>query len=375
MEFRSRRSRRGHRAAQPGPLDARRVLHRSRGVRSRARAHPAATLVLHVPRGDGAERRRLPLVRDGRRPDLPDARRRRRAARVRQLLPPPRLRCWSTARAARSASICPYHAWSYMLDGTLWGCPDMKDAEGFDRVENGLVPVRMEDLERLRLLHLQPRRADPARGARRPARAHGVAPARRHALHVEDDARAELQLEADPRERDGDVPHGDRPQGHGRQAVVADARHAWRLALHPGHLGPLDRDAARRGAVVSRRSTASTTTRRQGTYFTVLHPACQLVMAQELPVVAQRHAVAHDRVAARGRRVLPGPRAGRPGLRVEGAAVLRAVGGRRPRGRRHPRAPARALGSVLYRPGPLSWRDDEVQAIGIWVLDHLPIEA
>jgi hypothetical protein len=31
----------------------------------------------------------------------------------------------------------------------------------------------------------------------------------------------------------------------------------------------------------------------------------------------------------------------------------------------------KALGSVAYRPGPLSWRDDQVQAIGIWVLDQL----
>jgi choline monooxygenase len=37
--------------------------------------------------------------------------------------------------------ICPYHAWSYLADGTLYGCPDMKDAEGFDKVENGLVPL------------------------------------------------------------------------------------------------------------------------------------------------------------------------------------------------------------------------------------------
>ena len=43
-----------------------------------------------------------------------------------------------------SRIICPYHAWSYYSDGRLYGCPDMADAEGFDRVENGLVPVRME---------------------------------------------------------------------------------------------------------------------------------------------------------------------------------------------------------------------------------------
>ena len=31
----------------------------------------------------------------------------------------------------------------------------------------------------------------------------------------------------------------------------------------------------------------------------------------------------------------------------------------------------RALGSALYRPGPLSWRDDMVQALGVWVVDRL----
>ena len=41
-----------------------------------------------------------------------------------------------------SRIVCPYHAWSYFIDGRLYGCPDMADAEGFDRVENGLVPVR-----------------------------------------------------------------------------------------------------------------------------------------------------------------------------------------------------------------------------------------
>jgi hypothetical protein len=32
----------------------------------------------------------------------------------------------------------------------------------------------------------------------------------------------------------------------------------------------------------------------------------------------------------------------------------------------------RALGSVAYRPGRLSWRDDQVQALSHWVLDRLP---
>ena len=33
----------------------------------------------------------------------------------------------------------------------------------------------------------------------------------------------------------------------------------------------------------------------------------------------------------------------------------------------------RALRSVLYRPGPLSWRDDMVQALRLWVLERLDL--
>ena len=42
---------------------------------------------------------------------------------------------------------CPYHAWSYLNDGRLYGCPDMKDAEGFDKVENGLVALDLDEWE------------------------------------------------------------------------------------------------------------------------------------------------------------------------------------------------------------------------------------
>lgn len=42
---------------------------------------------------------------------------------------------------------CPYHAWAYDLDGNLRASPyfggsDRHDAEGFDKSQNGLVPVR-----------------------------------------------------------------------------------------------------------------------------------------------------------------------------------------------------------------------------------------
>ena len=40
--------------------------------------------------------------------------------------------------------VCPYHAWSYDLDGALHTAPDMDRAECFDHSDSALVPVRME---------------------------------------------------------------------------------------------------------------------------------------------------------------------------------------------------------------------------------------
>jgi phenylpropionate dioxygenase-like ring-hydroxylating dioxygenase large terminal subunit len=40
--------------------------------------------------------------------------------------------------------LCPYHHWSFELDGSLKGCPEMHKAEGFHRNETGLKPFRCE---------------------------------------------------------------------------------------------------------------------------------------------------------------------------------------------------------------------------------------
>ncbi|HEY3198902.1 MAG TPA: aromatic ring-hydroxylating dioxygenase subunit alpha [Actinomycetes bacterium] len=49
--------------------------------------------------------------------------------------------CTSTKRAL----MCPYHAWTYNLDGGLMGAPGFRDLQGFDPAEHGLVelPVRV----------------------------------------------------------------------------------------------------------------------------------------------------------------------------------------------------------------------------------------
>src|SRR6266852_6186001 len=39
---------------------------------------------------------------------------------------------------------CPYHGWTYGLEGSLKGVPDFEGVEDFDRKENGLIPLNVD---------------------------------------------------------------------------------------------------------------------------------------------------------------------------------------------------------------------------------------
>jgi choline monooxygenase len=51
---------------------------------------------------------------------------------------------------------CPYHGWSYGLDGSLRGAPEFEGVCGFDRSQNGLLPVRLETWEQFVFVNLDP---------------------------------------------------------------------------------------------------------------------------------------------------------------------------------------------------------------------------
>ena len=56
---------------------------------------------------------------------------------------------------------CPYHAWSYALDGSLVAAPHMDEIEDFDKSCFGLIPVRMAVLGGLILVDLSGEAPEP----------------------------------------------------------------------------------------------------------------------------------------------------------------------------------------------------------------------
>jgi choline monooxygenase len=42
------------------------------------------------------------------------------------------------------AIVCPYHSWTYALDGTLRAAPEMQQTLDFDPVDTGLIPLRLD---------------------------------------------------------------------------------------------------------------------------------------------------------------------------------------------------------------------------------------
>ena len=51
---------------------------------------------------------------------------------------------------------CPYHGWTYNLEGELRGMTEFEGVCDFDRAKNGLVPIRLETWERFVFVNLDP---------------------------------------------------------------------------------------------------------------------------------------------------------------------------------------------------------------------------
>ncbi len=277
------------------------------------------------------------------------------------------------AEGAGNASrlICPYHAWSYLSDGTLYGCPDMKDAEGFDRVENGLVPIRMESWAGFVFATYN---QDAA-----PLIEHLGDLPERMATHKLDRMRCTWTTTLAPRcnwklilENSMETYHTGivhRESVGAQQSRTLPTRGEWLcLQVISGRSIATLQDTVPTFAPMQGLDEEA----RQGTYFTVIHPTCQLVMAQDCLWWLNVLPLAHDRTQLEIGGCFPADTLADPEFAAKSAPYYERWEkvGREDVGILEKQQVA--LGSVLYRPGPLSWRDDQVQAIGKWVIDRLP---
>ena len=271
-----------------------------------------------------------------------------------------------------SRLVCPYHAWSYGTNGLLLGCPDMKSAEDFDRSANGLVPLRMESWAGFVFTtfnELAPHLIDTL----------GDLP-ERLASHRLDEMRCTWTTTLEPRcnwklilENAMETYHTGlvhRQTVGAQQSRTLTTQGEWKciqvtsgrsIATLPGTEPPfpviagLDDDA------------------RQGTYFTVLHPALQFAVAQDCMWWLNVTPIAHDHSVLEIGGCFPADVVAAADFECNAAPYYERweLVGREDTGILERQQ--KALGSVAYRPGRLSWRDDQVQALSRWVLDRLPL--
>lgn len=270
------------------------------------------------------------------------------------------------------AITCPYHAWSYRLDGALSAAPNMERTTGFDKTEHGLIPVRLETWQGFIFLNID-----------------GEAPSLIEHL--------------------GDLPE---ILGSYRFEEMActwraeiECRCNWKLlvenALETYHTGVVH--AATVGAqrsvtsptrgdwvslqVLSDRSVAVlsesppfppidglSAEAMKGTYFTMILPTTQFACAQDCmwwlamrPVTADRTVLSLGGCFPRSTIARPDFATGAQAYYDRWLRVAREDVGILERQQL-------GLGSRLYRPGRLSWRDDLAHAVHGWVLARVPME-
>ena len=119
------------------------------------------------------------------------------------------------------ALVCPYHGWTYNLDGTLRGAPAMSRNEGFCKEDYKLPAVRCEEWLGWIMVTLNP---DAAAGLQPARRGGGADRGFRHGVLCRDlprDPPLGHQLEGARREFHGELSPAGLPCRHHRRALAA----------------------------------------------------------------------------------------------------------------------------------------------------------
>jgi choline monooxygenase len=275
-----------------------------------------------------------------------------------------------TGAGNTSSIVCPYHAWSYRLDGTLQAAPAMARTPDFDRAAHALAQVRVETWKGFIFLNFDPT----------------APPLLQHLGNLPDllgcyrfdemitTWRTEIACRCN------------------WKLLVENALEAYHTgSVHAATVGAQREEIIpTRGdwvclQVLSERSVAVLTDQppfppiegldaqaRKGTYFTMILPATQFACAQDAMWWLAMRPEAPDRTVLSLGGCFPASTVARPDFHQH----VQAYYDRWQRVAQEDvgilEAQQQGLTSILYKPGPLSSRDALVTAVDTWVLNHIP---
>jgi phenylpropionate dioxygenase-like ring-hydroxylating dioxygenase large terminal subunit len=267
--------------------------------------------------------------------------------------------------------VCPYHAWSFRLDGTLAGAPAMAEVPGFRREDNGLLPVRMECWAGNIFLNFDADAPDlmthlgdlPERFA-----SHAVSDmVCTWRTEIETRCNWKLLLENAMETYHTGIVHA--ATVGAQSSVTFPTRGEW-LCIQvqsDSSIAVLDRT----GPAPFEPIPGLDADGRRGTYFTLIHPTTQFAASQDClwwlavrPLACDRSLLSLGGCFPRSRLALPDfaeraapyyDRWERVAMEDVGILERQQI----------------ALGSHLHDPGLLSWRDDMVHAINDWIVARL----
>jgi choline monooxygenase len=268
--------------------------------------------------------------------------------------------------------VCPYHRWAYGLTGDLVGAPAMKETWGFDQAAYGLVPVRLEiwggfvflnfandasslldDLGDLPVFLASHRLDEMVCTWRKDFVAH---------------CNWKLLVENATETYHTASVHAATVGSQTSVSFPAQGEWLGMQVLSDSSIAVLD--AAPPFPQIAGLSAQS----RKGTHFVIFHPTTQFACAQDCVWWLTVRPVAPDRTILSIGGCFPRQTTTMPNFVTDAQpyydrwerVALEDIGILQKQ--------QIALNSPLYRPGPLSWRDDQVHTFDQWVLRQLPME-
>lgn len=276
-----------------------------------------------------------------------------------------------TGGGNRRVIVCPYHAWSYKLDGSVARAPDMPESATFRKADWGLTPIGLETWAGFIFVNFHddsPGLLDHLGDLPQVLGTHRIEEMR-CTWRIDFKARCnwKLLVENAMETYHTGVVHA-RTVG-AQQSRSLQTRGAWEAiqVLNRSSIAVLGEEPPPFPEIAGLSDQA-----REGTYFTIIHPTTQFAVAQDCLWWLAVRPIAPDRSMLSVGGCLPESAIALPNFGRDAAVYYERWQKVAEEDVGILEAQQRGLASPHYRPGPLSWRDNQVHRINRWVLEHLP---